>query len=84
MVKVLSAAKTPQSTFLKFSRDQGPASQRMMDFALRCNNLKCRAQLTDRAVVTTCRYELKIDVLTCYLTAKQSHLLYQLLAKFGS
>ncbi|KAL8690672.1 MAG: hypothetical protein Q9218_003930 [Villophora microphyllina] len=27
-----------------------------MDFALRCNNLKCRAQLTDRAVVTTCSH----------------------------
>ncbi|KAL8656323.1 MAG: hypothetical protein Q9226_002709 [Calogaya cf. arnoldii] len=26
-----------------------------MDFALRCNNLKCRAQLTEQAVVTTCR-----------------------------
>ncbi|KAL8732533.1 MAG: hypothetical protein Q9166_002747 [cf. Caloplaca sp. 2 TL-2023] len=25
-----------------------------MDFALRCNNLKCRAQLTEQAVVTTC------------------------------
>ncbi|KAL8731479.1 MAG: hypothetical protein Q9181_004289 [Wetmoreana brouardii] len=27
-----------------------------MDFALRCNNLKCRAQLTERAVVTTCSH----------------------------
>lgn len=27
-----------------------------MDFSLRCNSLKCRAQLTDRAVVTTCRF----------------------------
>ncbi|KAK7720433.1 hypothetical protein SLS57_005522 [Botryosphaeria dothidea] len=25
-----------------------------MDFTLRCNSLKCRAQLNDRAVVTTC------------------------------
>ncbi|KAL8830451.1 MAG: hypothetical protein Q9170_005734 [Blastenia crenularia] len=25
-----------------------------MDFALRCNNLKCRTQLNERAVVTTC------------------------------
>ncbi|KAL9000124.1 MAG: hypothetical protein Q9169_001199 [Polycauliona sp. 2 TL-2023] len=27
-----------------------------MDFALRCNNLKCRAQLTAQAVVTTCSH----------------------------
>ena len=27
-----------------------------MDFALRCNSLKCRAQLNDRAVVTTCSH----------------------------
>ncbi|KAL8854357.1 MAG: hypothetical protein Q9221_000844 [Calogaya cf. arnoldii] len=27
-----------------------------MDFALRCNNLKCRAQLTEQAVVTTCSH----------------------------
>jgi E3 ubiquitin-protein ligase CCNP1IP1 len=27
-----------------------------MDLALRCNSLKCRAQLTDRAVVTTCSH----------------------------
>ena len=27
-----------------------------MDFALRCNSLKCRAVLTERAVVTTCRW----------------------------
>ena len=27
-----------------------------MDFALRCNSLKCRTQLTEQAVVTTCRY----------------------------
>ncbi|KAL8887580.1 MAG: hypothetical protein Q9215_004866 [Flavoplaca cf. flavocitrina] len=27
-----------------------------MDFALRCNNLKCRAQLADQAVVTTCSH----------------------------
>ena len=26
-----------------------------MDFTLRCNSLKCRASLTDRALVTTCR-----------------------------
>ena len=27
-----------------------------MDFLLRCNSLKCRAQLADKAVVTTCRF----------------------------
>ncbi|KAL8954101.1 MAG: hypothetical protein Q9222_000080 [Ikaeria aurantiellina] len=27
-----------------------------MDFALRCNNLKCRTQLSERAVVTTCSH----------------------------
>lgn len=27
-----------------------------MDFSLRCNSLKCRAQLGDRAVVTTCSH----------------------------
>jgi hypothetical protein len=27
-----------------------------MEFALRCNDLKCRAQLHDNAVVTTCRF----------------------------
>lgn len=27
-----------------------------MDFVLRCNELKCRTQLHERAVVTTCRY----------------------------
>ncbi|KAI4280726.1 MAG: hypothetical protein L6R38_004229 [Xanthoria sp. 2 TBL-2021] len=27
-----------------------------MDFSLRCNNLKCRAQLTEQAVVTTCSH----------------------------
>ena len=27
-----------------------------MDFVLRCNSLKCRSQLSDTAVVTTCRY----------------------------
>ncbi|KAL2050132.1 hypothetical protein ABVK25_009635 [Lepraria finkii] len=27
-----------------------------MDFALRCNSLKCRTQLTERAVVTTCSH----------------------------
>lgn len=27
-----------------------------MDSVLRCNSLKCRAQLTDRAVVTTCSH----------------------------
>jgi hypothetical protein len=26
-----------------------------MEFILRCNDLKCRAQLHDQAVVTTCR-----------------------------
>ena len=28
-----------------------------MDFPLRCNSLACRAPLSDRAVVTTCRYQ---------------------------
>jgi hypothetical protein len=28
----------------------------IMEFVLRCNDLKCRSQLRDRAVVTTCRY----------------------------
>jgi E3 ubiquitin-protein ligase CCNP1IP1 len=27
-----------------------------MDFSLRCNSLKCRVHLTDRAVVTTCSH----------------------------
>lgn len=27
-----------------------------MDFSLRCNSLKCRTQLNDRAVVTTCSH----------------------------
>lgn len=27
-----------------------------MEFVLRCNDLKCRTQLQDRAVVTTCRF----------------------------
>ncbi|EMC91898.1 hypothetical protein BAUCODRAFT_58923, partial [Baudoinia panamericana UAMH 10762] len=27
-----------------------------MDFALRCNSLRCRSQLNDRAVVTTCSH----------------------------
>ena len=27
-----------------------------MDFSLRCNSLKCRVQLTDYAVVTTCSH----------------------------
>lgn len=27
-----------------------------MDFLLRCNSLKCRRQLNDRAVVTTCSH----------------------------
>jgi hypothetical protein len=28
----------------------------IMEFVLRCNDLKCRSQLHDRAVVTTCRF----------------------------
>jgi hypothetical protein len=27
-----------------------------MEFVLRCNDLKCRAQLHERAIVTTCRH----------------------------
>lgn len=34
-----------------------------MDFALRCNSLKCRTQLTERAVVTTCRYKVNDSAL---------------------
>jgi hypothetical protein len=30
--------------------------QLAMEFVLRCNDLKCRSQLHDRAVVTTCRF----------------------------
>lgn len=32
-----------------------PGFSRAMDFTLRCNSLKCRTQLTETAVVTTCR-----------------------------
>lgn len=31
------------------------SSQATMDAPLRCNSLKCRQRLADRAVVTTCR-----------------------------
>lgn len=29
-----------------------------MEHALRCNNMKCRAELRERALVTTCRYSI--------------------------
>lgn len=32
-----------------------PSARAAMDFELRCNDLKCRTKLHDRAVVTTCR-----------------------------
>lgn len=38
-----------------------------MDFSLRCNSLKCRVQLKDRAVVTTCSH---IFCLPCSQTHK--------------
>ncbi len=36
-----------------------------MEQVLRCNNLKCRAELRDRALVTTCRYIIhsQLDIL---------------------
>ena len=35
-------------------------SSQAMDFSLRCNSLKCRVQLTDRAIVTTCRSDISV------------------------
>ena len=50
---------------------------RAMDFSIRCNSLKCRAQLAEQAVVTTCRYVLLSPILQT-LTWMQSHLLLEL------
>jgi hypothetical protein len=33
-----------------------PSIPSMMEHTLRCNHLKCRKELDDHAVVTTCRY----------------------------
>jgi len=46
-----------------------------MDFTLRCNSLKCRRALNDRAVVTTCRLSLSStepDLITDNITAISS------------
>ena len=46
-----------------------------MDFTLRCNSLKCRRALNDRAVVTTCRLSLRStepDLITDNITAISS------------
>ena len=40
----------------------------MDEFVLRCNNLKCRIALTERAVVTTCRFVLTSFRTTSLLT----------------
>ena len=40
-----------------------------MDFTLRCNALNCRVQLSERAVVTTCRFVYPEDNATLGLTA---------------
>lgn len=45
-------------TSLQFLPSRPPRSfiaPKAMDFTLRCNSLKCRTQLAERAVVTTCR-----------------------------
>ena len=45
-----------------------------MEFVLRCNQLKCRSQLHDRAVVTTCRFVICTFLSTPrFLTVYQSH-----------
>ena len=55
-----------------------------MDFTLRCNSLRCRTPLTERAVVTTCRHVFhriqdKFKTLTEYL---QPYILYRMLRFF--
>jgi E3 ubiquitin-protein ligase CCNP1IP1 len=42
-----------------------------MDFTLRCNSLKCRKQLTESAVVTTCRWN-SSNVRSVHTTANHS------------
>lgn len=42
-----------------------------MEFVLRCNDLKCRAQLHDQAVVTTCRC---VNNLKMALTLSSHHI----------
>lgn len=50
-----------RSSHLAF-RDHSVLGSLPMDFSLRCNSLKCRTQLDDRAVVTTCSH---VFCLTC-------------------
>lgn len=42
--------------FLRLDHETNTGFQLTMDFSLRCNSLKCRTQLQDRAVVTTCSH----------------------------
>ena len=45
-----------------------------MDFTLRCNSLKCRKQLTERAVVTTCRCIInELQDCPCFADLLHSH-----------
>jgi hypothetical protein len=41
-------------TFTSCSLQLNPIANDAMDFSLRCNSLKCRAELKEKAVVTTC------------------------------
>lgn len=51
-----------------------------MEHALRCNDIKCRVELREQALVTTCRYTASFQHNSRVLVAeliltKQSHLL---------
>ena len=54
---LLHLFKVVSFDFLCFLSLQSTRLLSEMDFTLRCNALNCRTQLTERAVVTTCRCE---------------------------
>jgi E3 ubiquitin-protein ligase CCNP1IP1 len=45
-----------------------------LDFYLRCNSLKCRAQLNERAVVTTCSSALHWSICLSRANSPNSHI----------
>lgn len=49
-----------------------------MDLTLHCNTLKCRAPLSDQAVVTTCRYGMRVSHCVGSILCMQPYLLSSL------
>jgi hypothetical protein len=53
--KVLTLFSANRTSLLR-GADPSHLNFSQMEFVLRCNDLKCRAQLHERAIVTTCRH----------------------------